>query len=825
MRLLEEHGRLVLVAEPGAGKTTRVPPAIIDAGLAGEGRVLVLQPRRVAARMAAARIAYERGEDVGGFAGYTIRFESRVSRNTRVHVVTEGILTRLVTDDPSLEGIGAVVLDEFHERSLHADLGLALVRTIQKELRPDLKLVVMSATLDAEPLAAWLFDAPILKVPGRTFPVDISWLEAPDDRPLPIRTAAGVRRAIASGPGDVLVFLPGVGEIQRTADALASLAAEEKLLVVPLHGELRSDEQDAALRPAQQRKVILATHVAETSLTVLGVTMVVDSGFAKIASFDPDTGLDRLELRRISRASATQRAGRAGRTEKGRAFRLWSRNDEAAMPPYETPEVRRVDLAPTALDLHMFGEHDVVGFPWFEAPPRDAVIAAEDLLIHLGAIDAATRRLTKLGAQLAKFPTHPRIARLMVEGHGRGALEEVALAGALLSERDLIRRGTRELPTGPCDILARMDVLSGEWPGDFDRNAARRIRAAAEQTAKIARQVLGPAAARSGDPELAVRRAFLAAFPDRVARRRERGSFDAVMVGGRGVALAPGSVVRDAEVFTVLDADLGARGLHAKAQVRLASAVEPAWLAEIPGVDLREVRDVVLDDVRGRVAGVVRTRYLDLVLTEAETGSPDPELAKQLLLAAARKSPSRFLKFDGAVAHLIGRIEALGEWMPELAMPSFDALHVIELLEPWMDGVTSVAGMEALPMFDVVRGALSREQWDALERHAPESLTLPTGNSRKLEYVKGKAPVLAVKLQELFGCADTPTVAAGRVPVLLHLLSPGHQIVQVTSDLRSFWNTTYVQVRKDLRGRYPRHPWPEDPWTATPTARAKPRGT
>lgn len=825
VKALAAHRRLVLTAEPGAGKTTRLPPALVDGGLCGDGTVLVLQPRRVAARMAATRIAAERGDEVGGFAGYTVRFDRRVSRRTRVHVVTEGILTKLATDDPSLEGIAAVVLDEFHERSVHADVALALVRTIQKELRPDLHLVVMSATLDAEPIARWLDAAPTLHVPGRTYPINITWLDVPDDRPLPVKAAAAVRRALATGPGDVLVFLPGVGEIQRTGEALAGLASEQGLAVLPLHGELRPEEQDAALGPSDRRKVILATNVAETSLTVPGVTTVIDAGLAKISAFDADTGLDRLELKRISKASATQRAGRAGRLGPGRAFRLWTKNEEAAMPPFEVPEIRRVDMAPVALDLHAFGEHDVAGFPWFESPGAAVVDAAESVLRLLGAVDPTTRRLTPLGERLTRFPAHPRVARLLVEGHARGAVEETALAAALLSERDFVRRGTRDLPAGPCDVSMRVDLMRGDVAGEIDRQALRTVRRVAEHYARTLRDLLGAPPASTEDSETAVRRAFLAAFPDRVARRREPGKPDALMVGGRGVALAPESVVREAECFVVLDADLGARGLHAKAVVRLASAVERSWLDDVPGHPVATRRDVRWDDARGRVIGVVESRYLDLPLSVAETGNPDPAETKRLLLEVGRRDPSRVLDLSGSVEALWLRLRSLASWMPELHLPPLDPSDLVDLLEPWMDGATTLDAMRALPLDAVIRGALSREQADALERHAPESLLLPSGQRRKLEYVPSKAPILAVKLQELFGCAETPTVAHGRVPVLLHLLSPGHQVVQVTSDLKSFWNTTYAQVRKDLRGRYPRHPWPDDPWTATPTSRAKPRGT
>lgn len=823
-RLLAAHGALVLVAEPGAGKTTRLPPALVDAGVVGSDQVVVLEPRRVAARAAARRIAEERGDAVGGFAGYTVRFESKLSRATRVRVVTEGILTRALQSDPELRGVGAVVLDEFHERSLHADLALALLREVQSSVRPDLKLVVMSATLEVEPLAEFLGGAPVLRVPGRVHPLSIERIEEADQRPLEQRTAAAVRRALASGDGDILVFLPGVGEILRTQRELDGLARAQNILVLPLYGEQRWEEQERALSPAAQRKVILATNVAETSLTVPGVTCVVDTGLARVASHDPGRGLDRLELKRISRTSATQRAGRAGRLGPGRVLRMWSAAEETRMLEREAPEIRRVDLAGAVLELYLWGERDLARFRWFEAPDPAALERAEMLLVRLGALDPLTHAATPLGAAIARVPAHPRLARLLHAAWELGALDDGALLAALLSERDVLRR-TRgaevRLPTGPSDLLARRDLMLGRGIGanvEIDRGAVQSVERTAEQLARSAAQAFGrsPREIRADDEDLL--RAIFAGFPDRVARRRERGSAEAVMLGGSGVVLAPESAVREEELFVVLDADLGRRGERASARVRQASAIERAWLEEIAGA-LRVERTARFDDVRERVVATKRTSYEDLTLEEVETGDPGTDDAKRLLLEAARRDPRRALALSENVQRWLDRVRSLALWRPELELPAHDDADLLAALEPWCDGKRSFADLRAIALLDVLSSRLTQRQRKALEEEAPEALHLPSGSTRRLAYQPGKPPVLAVRLQELFGQATTPTVAGGRVSVILHLLAPNQQIVQVTQDLASFWNSTYAQVRKDLRARYPKHSWPDDPWTAQPTSR------
>ncbi|MCC6409878.1 MAG: ATP-dependent helicase HrpB [Planctomycetes bacterium] len=821
--LLARDGVLVLVAEPGAGKTTRVPPGLVDRGVAGNGQVIVLQPRRVAARAAARRVSEERGSELGGFAGYSVRFESRLSRSTRVRFVTEGILVRELQGDPELARASIVILDEFHERSIHADLALALCAEVRRSLRPDLKLVVMSATLDAEPIAAFL-GAEVVRVPGRLHPLTIEQVERVDDLPLPSRVADGVKRMLAATDGDVLAFLPGVGEIRRTEEALGGL---RDVLVLPLYGDQKAEEQDRVFARAAQgprRKVVLATNVAETSLTVPGVTAVVDSGLARVLAHDPNVGLDRLELKPISRASATQRAGRAGRVAPGRVLQLWTRADASKMRDRELPEIARVDLAPTVLELAVWGVRDPRAFAWFEKPDDAALERASELLVHLGALDPKSRAPTAIARAMAELPCPPRLARRLVASAELGAIEDGALFAALLSERDLFaaRRGARHASVGPSDLFARRDALFGRG-GDVDRNLVRTIERTADELARATRRLF-PRSPEHAPSEEELLRTIFAGYVDRVAKRRANKADEAVMVGGRGVVLGEESVVRDHELFVVIDADLGRRG-QASARVRQASAIERAWLDEVAGGALHEVRETRFDEAKGRAYAVRRVLYEDLAIEESETGAPEPAEAARRLLAFAREHPERALDLGGEVGAFLARVRSLREWLPELGLAPHDVADLIEALAPWCEDKTSVDELRRVPLLDVLRSRLSREQTRALAEQAPEALDLPSGSRRRLEYEPGKPPVLAVRLQELFGQADTPTVARGRVRVLLHLLAPNQRVVQVTQDLASFWNTTYVQVRKDLRARYPKHSWPEDPWTATPTARAKRRGT
>jgi ATP-dependent helicase HrpB len=830
---LRDGNAAVLIAPTGAGKTTRVPPALLAAGIGKGKRIVMLEPRRIAARAAARRMAEEGGWTLGREVGYQVRFERKAGPDTSILVVTEGILVTMLQADPFLEDVGVVVFDELHERSLPTDLSLAMARRVQREVRPDLRLVAMSATLDPGPVAAFLGGCPTIESRGRLHPVDVLYIERPDDRPLPGQVAAGVRRVLAATPGDVLAFLPGVGEIQRSAEALEGLAAERNLAVLPLYGDLPAERQDEVLRPGSRRKVVLATNVAETSITIDGVTAVVDSGLVRRLRFDPATGLDRLELGKVSRASADQRAGRAGRQAPGVCLRLWPAWEHQGLPERETPEIARVDLAGPALQLLSWGESDLAVFDWFEAPDPAALETALRLLDQLEATDE--HGVTALGRTLARLPVHPRLGRLLAEGHRLGHGREAALLAALLSERDPFPRAPRR--DGPrrssrSDLLDRLDALESFERRDFadearlNPGAARFVLRARDQLSQIAQRELGDATCRVStgdgrrgeDREDALLRALWTAYPDRLARRREARSPRAVMVGGKGVRLADESAVLEPELFLCIDVE-GARSGQSEALVRIASAVELSWLREV-----RTTIDLEFDPERERVVAWKRTRYDDLVLSESEVPPPNAEATAEALARAAAENPDRALALDNPeVASFLTRARSLREWMPELGLPAFDDSFFRDLLPTLAAGRKSFAELRRAPLLEALQGALSWDQLQTLEKEAPERLSVPSGSRVKVTYEPGKPPVLAARIQEMFGLAETPRVAAGRVPVLLHLLAPNGRPQQVTHDLRSFWENTYPQVKKELQGRYPRHAWPQDPWNARPERRPQRR--
>lgn len=818
---------VVLRAPPGAGKTTRVPPAILDAGLAGAGgagQVVVLEPRRVAARAAARRIADERGGRVGDEVGYVVRFERRAGPRTRIVVVTDGVFLRRLQEDPFLDGVGAVVLDEFHERSLNADLALAMVRRTRRDARPDLRIVVMSATIDTGPLAAYL-DAEVIESDGFLHPVEVRHLDQPDTRRAPDKAADGVRRALDATPGDVLVFLPGVGEIRATAGLLADTAARGGLDVVELYGDLPAERQDAALRAGPRRRVILATNVAETSVTVEGVTAVVDTGLARVQRYDPARGMDALELAPISRANAAQRTGRAGRLGPGVSFRLWTRNEERALPERIEPEVRRADIAGAALELLAWGETDLdasaaggAGFPWFEAPEPERLAAALDLLRRLGAVEDG--RVTDAGRAMVRLPVHPRLARMLVEGHRLGRPEGVALAAAVLSERDVVTRQPRARAArqhSESDILDRIDLLDargrraahGAGASGYDANAARWVERVGDDLARTVADTLGDAAPPRVSEDEAVLRAVFAGFPDRLARRRGAGDRRAVLVTGGGVRLAEECAVADAELFVCVDVD-ASRG--PEPLVRKASAVRREWL---PPERITTATDVEFDDASDRVVAVRRTRFDELVLDEWPAALPDDDRPATILAAAAARRLDRAVDLGAAeLVSLRTRVAFLREQAPDLGLPAFDDDAVRAALPELCAGRRSFADLRAAPVAAVLRARLDHRQLAALDREAPEQIGVPSGSRIALRYEPGRPPVLAVRIQEIFGWADSPRVAGGRVRVVLELLAPNHRPQQVTDDLRSFWTNVYPALRREMSRRYPRHAWPEDPWTA-----------
>ncbi len=819
---LRRRTSVVLRAPTGAGKTTRVPPAVLDAGLAQGRSIIMLEPRRLAATTAARRMAAERGGKVGDEIGYQIRFDRRIGPQTRIHVVTESILTRVLQDDPFLEHVGVVIFDEFHERNLHSDLGLAMTRRVQREARPDLKIIVMSATIDAAPVAEFL-DCPVVESEGRLHPVTTSYLPFPPSGPVERIAASGVEQVLDKTAGDILVFLPGVGEIRRTHQALESLAERRGLAVMDLYGDLPYEQQEAVLRPADRRKLILATNVAETSVTIEGVTGVVDTGLARVLRFDPSVGLDRLEVCRISRSSADQRAGRAGRTAPGVCLRLWTEREHAGLNEREDPEVRRVDLAGPALELRAWGEPDLREFPWFESPPAAALDEADRLLRRLGALDE--RGATELGRCMVRFPVHPRLARMLIEAHRLGHPDRAALAAALLSERDpFVRPRDRRAATHSTDsdVLDRLETLEafdrsnrrGPALGELAAGAAQIVLRARDQLARTARDVCGRAKSAACDADEAVLRALLAALPDRVARRREPNSPRGVLVGGRGVRLWERSAVRNPDLF--LCVDIEEQGGN-EALVRQASAIERQWLA--PDL-VRESVEVEFDESRERAIAVRRTRYDDLVIDESPTDAADPSRLAEALCRAASVRLDRALPLgDDAVAQFLARVRCLGEWLPALSLPEFTDDEMRELLPQLCAGRRSFAELRSAPLVDFLKSALTPAQIAALEREAPERLAVPSGSRILLRYEVGRPPVLAARIQELFGLVDTPRVAGGRVPVLVHLLAPNMRPQQVTQDLRSFWTNTYPTVRNELRRRYPKHSWPEDPLNAPPERR------
>ena len=829
---------LVLVAPPGSGKTTRVPPAILQSGLltAEYPSVIVLQPRRVAARASAARIAAERGWTLGEEVGFQIRFERRFSKRTRLRFVTEGVLTRQLLADPFLEKIGAVVLDEFHERNLNSDLALAFLRQVRQTVRPDLVILVMSATLDADAVSNYLDACPVIRVDGGVHPVTVQY--RPLNRPADAEQLAPlIEEELLSGrkTGHVLVFLPGFAEIRRLGRRLEPAAARAGAVVLPLHGSLPADEQDRALRPSDRRKIILSTNVAETSLTIDGVTTVFDSGLARTVRYDGARGMDRWETIRISRAAADQRAGRAGRTAPGTCIRLWSEREHRGRPEFEQAEIHLVDLSSTVLALHAWGVRDPEQFEWFDAPKPERVAEAERLLLLLGALAGESPRITALGHAMLSLPVHPRLARLFIAARECGRAREGASIAALLSEKDIrlsqqtgqarSQTGRTRAVNSASDIFDRLDLLDEAQAARFAPSLRSRgiDHAAAHQVARLRDDLLGhrtalkpeiaPGTDLEDDAELL--RWVLLAFPDRLVRRRQT-TGTGVMVGGRGVCLAAESVVRDAEFFVAIDVREDRRGPRVDAQVKLASMVRLEWVEELFPAHLRRERLTRYDESRRRVVSTNQLWYHDLLLREDTGAVTESEQAGSHLIEAIHPQAAEFFRKNPAAAQWLSRIEFLSSAVPELNWPKFDDDVLREILESVCQGKSRLDEVERTDLVPFLQGRLNAAQNRELHESAPQVVSLPSTRQARLAYEPGRPPILAVRLQELFGWLETPRVARGRVPILLHILGPNNRPVQITNDLKSFWTTTYHQVRKDLRRRYPKHAWPEDPSQGRP---------
>lgn len=794
---LAQRGRAVLQAPPGAGKTTRVPLALLDEPWLGRSKVVMLEPRRIAARAAAGHMASLLGEKAGDTVGYRIRMDRRIGPDTRIEVVTEGILTRMLQDDPALEGVGAVIFDEFHERSLNADLGLALALETAA-LRDDLRLLVMSATLDGGPVARLLGDAPVVTSEGRAYPVETRHLPPRPGEAIEDAVARAVRDALAEETGSLLVFLPGAREIRRVQAKLAGLG--DGVVVAPLYGDLPAAAQDQAIRPAPAgtRKVVLATNIAETSLTIEGVRVVIDSGLARAPRFDPRTGMSRLETVTIARAAADQRRGRAGRTEPGVCWRLWAKAGEGAMAPFDPPEILVADLAPLALELALWGGDDLA---WLDSPPAAALAQARALLADLGAIDADGRP-TAHGKAMARLPLHPRLAHMVLRAKAKGI-------GGTAAELAAILEGRR--PSPETDLRASIEALHRDR-GD---PGVARLREAARDIAR--RFGLKGGGGDAG--------ALLAlAYPDRVARRRpgSRGSF--LLANGRGAALRESDPLAAAEYLAVAETDDAGR----EARILAAAPLDETTLEAVLGDRIAWVETVAWDSAEQAVAARRQRRLGALVLADAALPNPDPAAVATALLEGVRRLGLDALPWrDGAVA--LRRRTGFARALEGEAWPDWSDAALTETLAEWLGphlgGMRRRSDLDRLDLAQILSTSLGWEQQRALDALAPATIPIPSGRRAALDYADPAQPVLAVKLQEMFGQAETPRVGGGRVPVAIHLLSPAGRPLQVTRDLAGFWAGSYAEVRKDMRGRYPRHPWPDDPLAAPATARAKPRGT
>ena len=819
---------VVVQAPPGAGKTTRVPPALLDALPDGAGSIIMLEPRRIAAVSAARWMAQSLGEQVGGTVGYSIRFDSKRSDRTRIEVVTEGILTRRLQSDPGLDGVGLVIFDEFHERSIHADLALALCLDVRRGLRPDLKVLVMSATLDPGPVAGLLGGAPVIASEGKAFPVEERYLGDGAD-PLPRRVAAAVRTALRETSGDVLAFLPGAGEIRAAARELQESLDlhESRISLHPLYGDLPFEEQERAILPSKEkRKVVLATNIAETSLTIEGVHVVIDGGLTRELRHDPSTGMNRLVTVPVSRASAEQRKGRAGRLGPGVCYRLYSRHSLMSMQPFAQPEILVSDLASLALELAAWGVKDPAQLAWLDAPPAAAWESGLRLLRELGALDPSGS-VTAVGRAMARLPLHPRLGRLMLRAEELGCLRMGADLAAILSERDMVRRGTADRFIDAADVSARLDALRKKRNGigageSIDPAALRAVERTAGQLIRLT--VRGPERGRNdgGDAEL-IARLLLCAFPDRVCKRRDEGGGRFLHQQGRGVRLSQDSYLGSSPYIIAAVVDAGEK---VEGSVHLAAPVEEELVRSELGGRIETARRVEWDRKERRVVASSEERLGSLLLSSRLFAPADEEVVP-ILCEAVRSDPG-MLTFSAEGRQFQGRVRLMERTFPEEHWPDCSDDGIFsrpeEWLAPWLDGIRTAQQLSGVNILPALRARLSREQQRLLEVRAPAAIIVPSGSRVQIDYAAGEVPVLAVKLQEMFGLADTPVIADRRVKLLLHLLSPARRPVQVTQDLKGFWNTGYPLVKKELKGRYPKHPWPDDPWNAIPTRRAKPRG-
>jgi ATP-dependent helicase HrpB len=827
---LRGKNRAILQAPTGSGKSTQVPQMLLDHGLLGAGEVVVLQPRRLATRMLAARVAEERGARLGDEVGYQIRFDRVVSERTRIRFVTEGVLLRQMLQDPNLGNVSAILFDEFHERHLYGDITLARALDLQSTDRPDLKLVVMSATLETARLEKFLEPCRVLRSEGRAYPVEIDYLSRPF-RPEEIAVwdvaADEIERLAGETEGDMLVFMPGGYEIHRTIEAIRHSRAGGDFIVLPLHGELPVADQDAALATYGRRKIVVSTNVAETSLTIDGVRVVIDSGLARIARFDPYRGINTLLVEKISRASADQRAGRAGRTAPGVCLRLWTEREHMDRAAQELPEVKRLDLAEVVLTLKASGVEDVAAFRWLEPPEPRALERAQGLLTDLGALHEGTGRITQIGRRMLAFPVHPRYARMFLEADRRGCVRAIALIAALSQGRGLLRR-----PEGRQMEQDRADLLGEKESSDFfilmrafrfaeqsnfnpqkckrlgiNGAAAREAGQTYEQFVRIAKDENLDLARNAGTDE-AIQRSVLAGFTDQVAMRADTGTLRCNLVHGRRGVLARESVVHHSPLLVASDVrEIQSKDGELTVLLNTATAIEEAWLRELLPEAFRTEEKIAFEPVQRRVVARRQTFFRDLVLSAQVSEQAPREEAVRVLADAVVAGTCVLVNWDHAVEQWITRLNRLREWMPELELPGIGGAERRTLIEQICLGAMGYKEIKERAVWPVVKSWLSAAQQEMLDQFAPERISLPNGKKWKILYDPKAAPTIAARIQELYGVEGSLSIAAGRAPLVIQVLAPNQRPVQVTQNLSTFWKESYPKLRQELQRKYPKHEW------------------
>ena len=819
-RAVSDNANVVLQAPPGAGKTTRVPVVLLDLLPPASGRIVMLEPRRLAAFHAAHHMAGSLGEQVGETVGYTMRFDRRVSRKTRIDVVTEGVLARRLQKDPCLEGISMVIFDEFHERSLQADLALALCLEVQREVRPDLKILVMSATLDGRAVADLLGAAPVIVSLGQSFPVEVCYLDNAAHSPLPVRMCKAIRLALSQADGDILAFLPGSPEIRACNELLMKETGLPQIAIRPLYGDLPFAEQQQAVKSSQSRKIVLATNIAETSLTIEGVRVVIDSGLSRMVRHDLASGMNRLVTVRESKSSAEQRRGRAGRLAPGICYRLFGKHTFDAMTGFSPPEILTSDLSSLVLELAVWGLRDPASLRWLDPPPPKGIAAAKDLLLNLGALDR-NGLPTETGRRMTEFPVHPRLARMLLRGKELAMADMAALLAALVSERDIFHYGPgKTAPACESDLMDRLEFLCAFGKPvnvhvheaalkTVQRAAAQLIRLVDGNAAKLPRRLVS-------DPDN-VARLLLTSYPDRVACRRGGTGIAYLLANGRGACLSSKSGVRNRPLILAVHVDGGEKG---DGVIHQACSLSPELVRSECGSRLEKGKRVFWDYGLQRVLACEEETLGAVTLSRKQKRTSDEE-ALPVVLPAVFASRMELLGWNHDARQLVGRAKLVRQAYPEENWPdmSYESLlaRLPEWFGPFLAGARSAQEIASINLVPALKTLFSWEQVRLLDERVPTHIVVPSGNRIEIDYSPDDGPVLAVKLQEMFGLGCTPATAGGRVNLVLHLLSPAGRPVQVTRDLRGFWDSGYRDVKKEFKGRYPKHPWPEDPWNAVPT--------